>query len=143
MFFFEDRPLPAELQELLDAASILDIGEFRLFELAYRDWYGTDADASRLEHDYARYMFGDDVPIWVRHYVRGVLKQAKQPQSCLPHPVRFPQPPQHQSATAAGIQRGLRIFLGLIFILVFLIVVISLSPEWLLFGNECYFPPCY
>ncbi len=137
MFLFHDKPLPADLQILLDAVALLDISEFRLFELAYRAWYGKEAGARQLELDFADYMFRNRVPIWVRHYARGVVKQAALSQSG-----QFPLP-RYQPADAAAIRRGLRVLLGLIFVLVFLIVVSSLSPEWLQFGDECYFPPCY
>ncbi|MDR9435428.1 MAG: hypothetical protein RI563_01020 [Thiohalophilus sp.] len=138
MFLFQDKPLSPDLQTLLDAVALLDISEFRLFELAYRAWYGNDAGSRQLEQDFADYMFCDEVPIWVRHYARGVVKQAALSQSG-----KFPYPPKDRPADSASIRRGLRVLLGLIFILVFLIVVSSLSPEWLQFGNECYFPPCY
>lgn len=138
MFLFHDKPLSADLQTLLDAVALLDISEFRLFELAYRAWYGKDAGARQLEQDFAEYMFRSTVPIWVRHYARGVVKQAALSQS-----EKFAHPPQYRPVDPAAICRGLRVLLGLIFILVFLVIVSSLSPEWLQFGDQCYFPPCY
>ena len=77
MFFFDDKPLSRELQNLLDAASMLDVGEFRLFELAYRSWYGKSADPRRLEQIFTQYMFCDQIPFWVRHYARQVLALAR------------------------------------------------------------------
>lgn len=138
MFFCYDKPLSPDLQTLLEAVALLDISEFRLFELAYQKWYGRAAPAEQLEEEFAHYMFGDEVPFWVRHYARDVLDLAGQFRSG-----ECPLEPSPQPATRAGVRRGLRIFLGLIFLLVFLIVVTSFSPEWMLFGDECYFPPCY
>ena len=40
MFMLQDKPLSPDLQVLLDAVALLDISEFRVFELAYQDWYG-------------------------------------------------------------------------------------------------------
>ncbi|MDY6979515.1 MAG: hypothetical protein SV201_06505 [Pseudomonadota bacterium] len=138
MFLLHDKPLSTDIQTLLDAVALLDISEFRLFELAYRAWYGKAAGVHQLEQDFADYMFRNTVPIWVRHYARGVVNQAAQSQSG-----QYPHPPRYQPADFKAIRRGLKVLLGLIFILVFLIVVSSLSPEWLQFGDECYFPPCY
>ncbi|MFP3874356.1 MAG: hypothetical protein ACLFQT_02765 [Thiohalophilus sp.] len=138
MFLFPDKPLPPDLQALLDAVGLLDISEFRLFELAYEAWYGEPATPEKLEYEFARYMFRDEVPFWVRHYARHVLKLARRHQldtstmgmACL-------------SAGHAGLRRGLRLFSGLVFLLVFLIILASHSPEWMLLGQQCYFPPCY
>ncbi|MDZ7662689.1 hypothetical protein [Thiohalophilus sp.] len=138
MFLFPDKPLPPDLQVLLDAVGLLDISEFRLFELAYEAWYGEPASPEKLECAFARYMYREEVPFWVRHYARRVLKAADRRQldtsvmggACLP-------------ASRAGLRRGLRLFSGLVFLLVFLIVLASHSPEWMLLGQECHFPPCY
>jgi len=138
MFLFPDKPLSPDLQALLDAVGLLDISEFRLFELAYDAWYGERASPEKLEYAFARYMFRDEVPFWVRHYARRVLKLARQHPldtsamgvACLP-------------TSRCGWRRGLRLFSGLVFLLVFLIVLASHSPEWMLFGQQCYFPPCY
>lgn len=138
MFLFHDRPLSPDLQTLLDAVSLLDISEFRLFELAYQAWYGRPARTEKLEKDFSRYMYQDEIPFWVRQYARDVVQRRHRTDD-----ERFPSEPWQTTASSARIRRGLRIVLGLVFIMVFLIIVTSHSPEWLLFGEECYFPPCY
>ena len=138
MFMLQDKPLSPDLQVLLDAVALLDISEFRLFELAYQDWYGKPAKKMKLEGIFVRYMYCEEIPFWVRHYAREIMQQDDQLQDN-----RLPHAPRQNTATAAAIRRGLRVLLGLIFILVFLIIVTNHSPEWLLFGEECFFPPCY
>lgn len=138
MFLFHDKPLSPDLQVLLDAVALLDISEFHLFELAYKDWYGKPAITEKLEDVFVRYMYREEIPFWVRHYAREIIQQRGKRQDD-----RFPREPLQHSATRPAIRRGLRVLLGLIFILVFLIIVTNHSPEWMLFGEECYFPPCY
>ncbi|TDY02589.1 hypothetical protein [Thiohalophilus thiocyanatoxydans] len=138
MFLFPDKPLPPDRQVLLDAVGMLDISEFRLFELAYYAWYGEHARPEKLDEDFARYMFREEVPFWVRHYARDVLKKAQQqtPDETTTETMLSP-------TARSGLRRGLRLFSGLVLLLLFLIVLASHSPEWMLFGAQCYFPPCY
>lgn len=138
MFFLHDKPLPPDQQLLLDAVGLLDISEFRLFERAYYAWYGEQAAPQKLEYDFARYMFCEEVPFWARHYARRVLRRAQRQQS-----VDALADATSLQVSHAGLRRGLRLFSGLVFLLVFLIVLASHSPEWMLFGEHCYFPPCY
>lgn len=68
------RPHPSEdLSGVVDAAYILRISEFDLFRLAHRRWYGSDAETKWLERVFARYMFQQEVPVWVRQFCREVL----------------------------------------------------------------------
>lgn len=138
MFLFPDKPLPPDRQVLLDAVGLLDISEFRLFELAYYAWYGEYASPEKLDEDFARYMFREEVPFWVRHYARHVLKMAQQKK-----PDEITTQAMSSPTDRSGMRRGLGLFSGLVFLLVFLIVLASHSPEWMLFGAQCYFPPCY
>jgi len=138
MFLFQYKPLPPDLQTLLDAVALLDITEYRLFELAYEDWYGRPARHKQLEQVFVDYMFKSKVPFWVRRYSRKVLKMAQQ--QCLD---RDALGLHWLPVTHAGIRRGMHMILGLVFLLVFLIVVANASGEWLPFTESCYFPPCY
>jgi len=68
----------AEAQDaVLEAAAKLDIGEFELFALAHRWWFGRRADTSTLERAFAAYMFQCETPPWARHFAREVLRQAR------------------------------------------------------------------
>lgn len=57
------------------AANILQIGEFQLLQLAYRDWHGEDLSEHRLSGLFATYMLNGDVPPWARHFARRILEQ--------------------------------------------------------------------
>lgn len=138
MFLFPYKSLPADLQTLLDAVALLDITEYRLFELAYRDWYGRPAEPEKLERDFVDYMFKSEVPFWVRRYAGKILQLARQQRLD-----RDELGLEWIPALPNGLRRGLRMLLGLIFLVVFLIVVANASGEWLTFTENCYFPPCY
>ena len=57
-----------------EAANRLDVGEFQLFQLAYRAWYGVEADPKVLEQEFLEYMLHDQVPPWVRQFARNIIK---------------------------------------------------------------------
>ena len=69
----EPQQLSDDARGVLDAAYVLRVSEFDLFRLAYRRWYGGDAETKWLEQVFARYMFQQKVPIWVRQFCRDVL----------------------------------------------------------------------
>lgn len=73
MFFNHYSELSADCQEVLGAAKVLDVTEFRLFEVAYQDWFGYSGAEGELEKIYAMYWFTGVVPSWVRHYCRQIL----------------------------------------------------------------------
>ncbi len=60
--------------EIVAACNCLDVGEYQLFELAYRDWYGAGADIKNLARYFANYLNGHQAPFWVYHYARKILK---------------------------------------------------------------------
>lgn len=73
-----DASLLEDARLVPDAAAALGVREFDLFRLAYRRWYGRDADEKRLERYFAPYMFHQVAPPWVRHMCREVLARAAQ-----------------------------------------------------------------
>lgn len=78
MFFFRDKPIPPDVCHVLDTAALLQVTEFRLFEIAYRFWYGRDVSEQSIEKYFVHYMFRSVVPFWVRQLCRRVLEaQAK------------------------------------------------------------------
>lgn len=72
-----DEELDAELWDLLEAAALLEIKEYALFEIAYKDWYGRQALPKVMEAHYAHYMFRGVVPVWVQRYCRNVIELEK------------------------------------------------------------------
>ena len=58
-----DEDLDQEQWDLLEAAAQLQVTEFKLFELAYRDWYGHPARQQAIEVCFRNYMFNRIIPI--------------------------------------------------------------------------------
>ena len=72
----QHQDTPPDVQAVLDAAWALRVGEFDLFRLAYRRWFGRSEEEKDLERIFVRYMFHQRVPPWVRHFCRQVLDEA-------------------------------------------------------------------
>ncbi|MDP6517421.1 MAG: hypothetical protein QF926_12485 [Alphaproteobacteria bacterium] len=64
--------LPEDLRGVLETAALLEVSEFRVFELAYRDWFGRPGRPEAIEAFFTPYMFHEIVPPWVRHFTRHV-----------------------------------------------------------------------
>ena len=60
----------AQRSQVIRTASELCITEFRVFELAYRVWYGEPGEVRTLKCHFVDYVLCGDIPVWVRHYVR-------------------------------------------------------------------------
>ena len=67
----------ADLVAVATAAALLEISEFRFFELASERWFGRPASDRLLEAAFDDYMFREVVPPWVRHLARQVLDLAE------------------------------------------------------------------
>jgi len=68
-----DEDLSDDVAAILHAAALLDSTEYLVFELAYKDWFGEKATDQRVERYFTRYMFAEEVPVWVRQYARKVI----------------------------------------------------------------------
>ena len=78
MFFNNYSELSVDSRQVVSAANVLNVTEFRLFELAYREWFGCTGKEVELEKLYALYWFTGLAPDWVRHYSRQVLTLCRQ-----------------------------------------------------------------
>lgn len=58
---------------VLKAANILQVGEFQLLQLAYRDWYDKDLPEALISRLFSTYMLENEVPHWARHYARKII----------------------------------------------------------------------
>ncbi len=77
MFFGDsEKSIPADVRNVLDAAALLQVSEFCLFQLAYRHWHGSDTSEGSIERHFIPYMFRSVVPFWVRQLCRRVLQAA-------------------------------------------------------------------
>ncbi len=64
---------------VMHAAALLEISEYEIFQRAYNDWYGQEADLRTLEHEFVQYLYFGTAPPWVRHYTRMLLDQHGEP----------------------------------------------------------------
>ncbi len=134
-----NRHLEQDLISVLDASSALQVTEFRLFELAFQDWYGKRADNQALEKYFAAYMFAKRVPGWVRHFARKILKLEAQGQL---DPKSFGVWHRLPSTRMVLFAKFYTASLIIIFLLA-LFSVYSLPEKVLHLFHACYFPPCY
>lgn len=64
-----------ERRAISDAANILQVGEFQLLQLAYRDWYDEDLPEAMIDRLFRSYMIDGVVPPWARHYARKIVRK--------------------------------------------------------------------
>ena len=65
-----------DVEKVVAAASLLEIREFDLFHLAWKQWHGEEPDEKGLEKVFVRYLYKRELPYWVRHFVRRVNDDA-------------------------------------------------------------------
>ena len=68
---WDDNP---ERSEILDAANLLQIGEFQLIQLSYKVWYSDELPEHRIDKIFSEYMVTGIIPIWVTYYAKDILK---------------------------------------------------------------------
>lgn len=78
MFVKKYNQLSIDSQQVQTAANVLNVTEFRLFELAYREWFGELCQEGEMESVYMLYWFTGLAPVWVRHYSRHVVTLCRQ-----------------------------------------------------------------
>ena len=60
--------------EILNAANLLQIGEFQLIQLAYKVWYKEDLPEEKINKIFSEYMISGIIPIWVTYYAKNIIK---------------------------------------------------------------------
>ena len=68
---WDDNP---KRSEILNAANLLQIGEFQLIQLAYKVWYREDLPEDKINNIFSEFMITGIIPIWVTSYARDILK---------------------------------------------------------------------
>jgi hypothetical protein len=77
IIFHPDREEERERSEIAEAANALQIGEFQLLQLAYRDWHDQDLPDHLCDLLFHAYMVDGQVPFWARHYARRINQAAE------------------------------------------------------------------
>lgn len=66
-----------ERREVGRAANYLQVGEFQVLQLAYREWFGKEMPDGLVDPLFHAYMMHNEVPHWARHYARQVVQLAE------------------------------------------------------------------
>jgi hypothetical protein len=134
--FFDEDKIPDDVWSVLTASSLLSVGEFRVFEIAYEEWYGEIGEEQTIEKYFTPYMFKNVVPPWVRHFCKKVLKQEDEG-TLVPEEFGI----VYRPASREQINKGLEAMMWIIgfMIVLFLIGEGTSQVLWL----HCMFPPCY
>ena len=60
--------------EILNAANLLQIGEFQLIQLAYKVWFKENLSEDKINKIFEEYMIRGIIPIWVTYYAKDIIK---------------------------------------------------------------------
>ena len=62
---------------IIEAANLIQIGEFQLIQLAYKAWYEEELPEDKINNIFNEYMVSEIVPIWVTSYAQDIIKLNK------------------------------------------------------------------
>jgi len=136
VFFSSHRHSPDALA-VLETSGLLAVSEFRVFELAYVNWYGVETDEQTLERHFLPYMFGEEVPHFVRAFTRRVLGLEKAGRL---DPKDFGIEAERRSV--GGVVTGLFYSICIATTMTVLVLLAKVTAERLGI-TECIFPPCF
>lgn len=123
---------------MLNAAGLLDVSEFEVFQLAWMHWHGGPPADEEVEPIFVRYMFHRTVPPWVRSFSRMVEQRG--------HAGTL-------DGAALGVRRlrrsrrmvrkGVRYTVVIVTVLLAVVVLAQFVSQLLRIAERCLFPPCY
>jgi hypothetical protein len=129
---------PADCVLVADTAGLLEITEFRVFQLAFGEWYGREIRDYEAENYFTSFMYFDRVPFWVRRFCHKILDLHDtgklNPRDFGIIPERF------EYRLLRWAVKGVTLMLATFIILLFLA---NTAGDLMPFIKECYFPPCY
>ena len=134
--YFDERNIPNDVWSVLRAAAVLNVAEFRVFEIAYKEWYGEAGEEKMIETYFTGYMFNDIVPPWVRHFCKKVLQRDSEGTL---DPVEFGI--VREVATRQQINKGLEASMYIVGAMIVLFLIGESAAQVL--RLQCMFPPCY
>ena len=132
MFRFSSA-LPRDVADVLESAALLEVSEYRVFELAHRAWFGAAPRAAPLERSFFDYLCRDRVPPWVRAFARAVVARGREPGF---DPAEWGAPFRPPARTAAWL--AIRYALWTVAAVVAICVAAHYAAE----PRGCMFPPC-
>ena len=90
-----------ERRAIVEAANILQVGEFQLLQLAYRDRYSEDLPEEQFDQLFHSYAIDGIVPPWARHYARKIVSEDQSGQ------LDYNQPRYHRYDCDYGVKTSL------------------------------------
>lgn len=135
-----DPEIDGDVDNVLKVAALLDTSEINVFRLSYSRWFGARPSKGLVEKAFVRYMFRDQVPVWVRDFTRQLV-QRSQSETIDPAEFGLREPPPTPQLVLMG-----RIFVATLLIVSALLMIVSLEYDYvdlLSVIRHCYFPPCY
>lgn len=127
--------LPRDVAGVLESASLLEVSEYRVFEMAYRAWFGADAGGSAsFDRCFFDYLYRDRVPPWVRTFTRGVVARGREADFD-PAEYGVVHPPPQRTMIYLGCRYA--IWAGAAVTAVIVAAHFAAEPF------SCLFPPCY
>lgn len=132
--FSLDAGLPPEVSEVLECASLLEVSEYRVFEMAHRARFGATGDRARLERLFLAYLYRDRVPPWVALFARGVAARGRAADFD-PAEYGVVHPPPRRTMVYLGVRYALWTAAAL--------AAIALAAHFAAEPLGCMFPPCY
>lgn len=135
--FFRRVRTPPDIKAVLETSGLLAVSEFRVFELAYVNWYGVETDEKTIERHFLPYMFREEVPHYVRAFTRTILGLERADRL---DPRDFGIEPDRR--TIRGVVSGLFYSLCIGLAMTVLVILAKVTAERLGL-TECMFPPCF
>lgn len=134
--YFDEHKIPNDVWSVLRASSLLSVGEFRVFEIAYKDWYGEDGEETLIEKHFTGYMFNDIVPPWVRHFCKKILRLDSEG-TLDPEDFGI----MRKVASPEQINKGLEAIMWIAGAMIVLFLLGESAAD--IMRLQCMFPPCY
>ena len=60
---------------VVNAANLLQVGEFQLLQLAFADWFGREMTEREQSHYFQAFVLGNEIPPFLRHYARRIVER--------------------------------------------------------------------
>lgn len=134
--YFDEKTIPDDVWLVLQATSLLGVGEFRVFEIAYKEWFGEAGEEKTVERYFTPYMFNNVVPSWVRHFASRIVKLDQEGRL---NAGDFGIHPQY--ATRESVRKGIDFAAWLVLSLTGIVLLGKIAAG--LTGLSCILPPCY
>lgn len=126
-----------DAQAVINTASLLQISEFEVFQLAYQRWFGHLAQHREMDVLFSRYLIKANVPLWVRAFTRQISQLHAENRLDSRAFGLQPAPLPSQRSMLVGVMAFL---LMLLFVALLVYLADKTDPS---LAAACRLPPCY